>query len=66
MKASWSLCDHYRHELSSNNGNAIFDFSKNDCSELKQKMTDQGNADDTLNVEIMILLKVPSNVWRNL
>ena len=29
-------------------------------------MTDQGNADDTLNVEIMILLKVPSNVWRNL
>ena len=69
-KISGSLCQYYRGEAALDNNNKIIDFSadnNNSASfKFKQRITGERGNNSTKDVEILIPLKCPSNLWRAL
>ena len=68
LKTSESLWRFYRDEPALDNNGKIIDFhangNKNILFSFKQQITGQTGNSGTKNVEIMDLLKYPSNFWR--
>ena len=65
-KTSGSLWQYTKDISAVNDNNAIVNFTNNNLTDFKVKMTGQTGDNGTKNVEIMVPLKYLSNFWRTL